>query len=135
MNVRKSIVPILCIHHTLLDFYSDFGFCRKHASHAGAVPVAKLLAYKSRMLRAPHDNPTTTPASTMVLQGLGKRLTAATTVATPKVTHHDTIVLFLVALISPIENSGAKRILIGPNGGVPGTRESDRLTTRGENLV
>ena len=57
----------------------------------------------------PHDNPTTTPASTMFLQGYGIRFTPATSAATPNVTDQLTIIRFFVAWNIPMEYRGANK--------------------------
>mmetsp|Transcript_985 Transcript_985/g.1796 ORF Transcript_985/g.1796 Transcript_985/m.1796 type:complete len:101 (+) Transcript_985:100-402(+) len=69
----------------------------------GAMPVAKEIMYPPKIDIEPHDNPTTTPASTIFLQGYGNCFTAATMSATPVETLQLMIMRFLVAWKRPME--------------------------------
>lgn len=82
----------------------------------------------------PHVKPTTTPASTILRQGYGKRLTAATMAATPMVTDQLTIVRFFVAYIKPMLYNGASKKCIQLVPFWPGMSVKDRLTTSGLNF-
>lgn len=98
----------------------------------GAMPVIREIMYPPKIDIVPQVRPTTTPPSTIFLQGYGSRFTAATTAATPIETLQLIIIRFFVAWKSPMEYNGARsRWWIGEE---DGRRVKERDTTSGENL-
>ena len=85
-----------------MAFYAFFSG-NDGSTSIGAIPVMREIIYPPKIDIVPQVRPTTTPASTIFLQGYGKRFTAATITATPIETLQLIIIRFFVAWKSPME--------------------------------